>query len=309
MGEQRKLFGFRRPHPAKAGELKSHEHWSQLKAISDLPNENDRKYWRVHDGLYDLTDFDHPGGSDWITMTQGNDITELFESYHPNIDKPKQLLQKYFIRKIKEPRNSDAFTFDSNDFYFTFRRRAWDILKIHGTGPTSQMLLIHDSLLLTFLLFLTLTMNPSLSSPTFSGSSWSWLPLSIITGFILQCLGTCCHNFYHQKNNWRMFSWDLTPASSYEWRISHGYSHHTFPNTAYDYEIMIFRPFLYFFPIEKSIIHQIFIPLTLQIVAFVAMHLQVFLSPPPSTYSSFHNLVIGNPKICSTSFRETKIPL
>jgi len=40
--------------------------------------------WRVHDKLYDLTSFisSHPGGSHWIQMTQGTDITEAFESSH-----------------------------------------------------------------------------------------------------------------------------------------------------------------------------------------------------------------------------------
>jgi hypothetical protein len=268
-----KLFGFRRPHPAKPGQLKSHESWATLKALSDLPNSDDRLYWRIYDGLYDLTTFDHPGGNDWITMTRGNDITELFESYHPNIQKPKQLLSKYFKSKINEKRNSDSFTFEPNGFYSTFRQRAWEILKIHGTGPTLQMLLIHDSLLLLFLTLLTLTINPN------NLSFFSWFPFSLVSGFVLQCLGTCCHNFYHQKDNWRMYSWDLTPASSYEWRISHGYSHHTFPNTAYDYEIMIFRPFLYYFPIEKSLLHRLLIPGTLQIVAMVGMHLQVHFLP------------------------------
>ena len=329
--EGKKLFGFERPHPAKPGELKSHEHWAQLKAISDLPNEPDRQYWRVYDSLYDLTTFNHPGGSDWIKFTQGNDITELFESYHVNISKPKQLLQKYFIKEIKTKRNSNSFTFHSNNFYSIFRQRVWNILEKceGGTGPTRQMLFIHDFLLIIFILLLILTMNPSLmtsrayeslsSSPSSSDSPssssdsssslssslsslllFSWLPLSMITGFILQCLGTCCHNFYHQKDNWRMYSWDLTPASSYEWRISHAYSHHTFPNTAYDYEIMIFRPFLYFFPIKKSILHQLFIPIILQIVALVAMHLQVCLTT--LSLLSFHHLLSS----CYAGHREFK---
>lgn len=158
-----KLFGFLRPHQSEIGKLNSPTNWVEIKGLSDLPNENDRKYWRIYDSLYDLTLFDHPGGNDWITMSKGNDITELFESSHPNINKVKQLLPKYFVRKISEPRNSGAFTFEPSGFYSVFRRRVWEILKVHGTGPTSQMLFIHDSLLLGFLTFLTLTMNPNSS--------------------------------------------------------------------------------------------------------------------------------------------------
>jgi hypothetical protein len=51
--------------------------------------ENRKKYnaragglWRVHDGLYDLNNFEHPGGFDWLEMLRGADITEMFEVCH-----------------------------------------------------------------------------------------------------------------------------------------------------------------------------------------------------------------------------------
>jgi Cytochrome b5-like Heme/Steroid binding domain len=41
---------------------------------------------RVHDNLYDLSPFveKHPGGSQWLEVIRGTDITELFECSHPN---------------------------------------------------------------------------------------------------------------------------------------------------------------------------------------------------------------------------------
>ena len=37
--------------------------------------------WRTENKLYDLENFmkSHPGGSEWIRITKGTDITELFE--------------------------------------------------------------------------------------------------------------------------------------------------------------------------------------------------------------------------------------
>jgi hypothetical protein len=37
--------------------------------------------WRINNKLYDLEMFmkTHPGGADWIRLTKGTDITELFE--------------------------------------------------------------------------------------------------------------------------------------------------------------------------------------------------------------------------------------
>ena len=56
------------------------------------------------------------------------------------------------------------------------------------------------------------------------------------------------HNFFHQKDNWRMYIFDLMVLSSKGWRISHAMSHHVFPNTIYDYEISSFEPMLQFLP-------------------------------------------------------------
>lgn len=37
--------------------------------------------WRIRNNLYDLEGFAkfHPGGAEWIRLTKGTDITELFE--------------------------------------------------------------------------------------------------------------------------------------------------------------------------------------------------------------------------------------
>lgn len=37
--------------------------------------------WRIRNGLYDLRDFikSHPGGAEWLRLTKGTDVTELFE--------------------------------------------------------------------------------------------------------------------------------------------------------------------------------------------------------------------------------------
>lgn len=37
--------------------------------------------WRIRNSLYDLQTFlkSHPGGAEWLSLTKGTDITELFE--------------------------------------------------------------------------------------------------------------------------------------------------------------------------------------------------------------------------------------
>ena len=53
--------------------------WLNNKVIDDGIGKN---LWRIHDDLYDLSEFKHPGGDQWIRLTKGTDITEAFEVAH-----------------------------------------------------------------------------------------------------------------------------------------------------------------------------------------------------------------------------------
>jgi len=46
-----------------------------------------------------------PGGSQWLEVARGTDITDLFECSHPNSNVDK-ILAKYFFKKTDIPRNS-----------------------------------------------------------------------------------------------------------------------------------------------------------------------------------------------------------
>ena len=43
-------------------------------------------YWIIENKYYDLTAFvdKHPGGSRWLTLTKGQDVTDLFIIHHLN---------------------------------------------------------------------------------------------------------------------------------------------------------------------------------------------------------------------------------
>lgn len=80
--------------------------------------------WRIHDTLYDLTDFinKHPGGADWLKMTKGHDITEAYSIHHIAIEKTEPYLRKYRVRETTRPRNV-KLTFNENGFYMTLKRK------------------------------------------------------------------------------------------------------------------------------------------------------------------------------------------
>jgi Cytochrome b5-like Heme/Steroid binding domain len=86
-------------------------------------DDNAEGIWRVHDKIYDLTEFvdRRPGGADWLELTKGVDITEQFEAHHIT-EKAEQMLKKFYVRDAVLPRNY-RFTFNENGFYKTLKRR------------------------------------------------------------------------------------------------------------------------------------------------------------------------------------------
>lgn len=75
----------------------------------------------------------HPGGKDWITLTEGVDITEQFETHHL-YGKAEQYLSKYYVRDAKKPRNYN-FTYKPDGFYLTLKRRVMELLPKLDKSP------------------------------------------------------------------------------------------------------------------------------------------------------------------------------
>lgn len=87
-------------------------------------NTNKSAWVYIDDDVYDVTSFlpRHPGGEDMILLMAGRDVTDLFPSYHPFTTKPKQILSKFHIGKLKGPSEFGVFEKDSG-FYTTLRER------------------------------------------------------------------------------------------------------------------------------------------------------------------------------------------
>lgn len=54
--------------PPRRGNNQTVDTWLEDKILTD----NAEGLWRVHDGIYDLTDFvdKHPGGSEWLELSK-----------------------------------------------------------------------------------------------------------------------------------------------------------------------------------------------------------------------------------------------
>lgn len=192
--------------------------------------------WRIYDTLYDLTDFveRHPGGPDWIKLTKGTDITELFETHHVT-SRAENLLPKYKVREAIQPRNI-RLTFKDDGFYRTLKRKVRDKLPELNNAPIKTSNLIIDSLLASTIMFafLAIKFNSYLMAAACAVCvNWTMI---------------CAHNYFHKKDNWRMRLFNLSFFSYREWRISHAMSHHHYANSILDLEVSYFEPFLNWLP-------------------------------------------------------------
>ncbi|XP_050077689.1 cytochrome b5-related protein-like [Anopheles maculipalpis] len=192
--------------------------------------------WRINDGLYDLEDFarTHPGGAEWIQWTKGTDITEAFETHHISL-RAEQMLPKFYVRQATQPRNV-KFTFHEHGFYRTLKRRIRDQLVRVDPAPKEQSRRILDILLGAVLVSAYLAVRHE-----------SFI-IGLICAICVNATIIAAHNFLHQRDNWRMYAFNIAFLSYREWRVSHVISHHLFPNSVLDMEISAFEPFLCYLP-------------------------------------------------------------
>nr|XP_050863869.1 cytochrome b5-related protein isoform X2 [Vespula vulgaris] len=206
--------------------------------------------WRIRNGLYDLRTFakSHPGGAEWITLTKGTDITEAFEAHHLT-EKAERILPKFYIRDATTLR-SIPLTFEPNGFYHTFKKRALEALKgVDFHRPSKVSNFIADSFLAATVFFCLASVYSHILS----------FIAIIIAGFFLAWTAVIGHNYFHMRDNFRMYYFDLSLMSSKDWRITHVLSHHLYPNTLWDYEMYAIEPFLKWLPDKNKNIITSFI--------------------------------------------------
>uniref|UniRef100_A0A0G4I2T4 Cytochrome b5 heme-binding domain-containing protein n=1 Tax=Chromera velia CCMP2878 TaxID=1169474 RepID=A0A0G4I2T4_9ALVE len=231
--------------PAFRGSQFSAEQWLQGR----VKDSRIGGLWRVHDRLYDLEKFAqlHPGGRSWIELTRGMDITELFESSHPHLEKAQAVMRQFeYIPSERGgakgdgrslPPRQSPLTFQRDSFYDDLRKGvSGQLRKMDVERVKARSKLVSDVCLVLFL------------SSCWMAGYWRSLPMAVVGGFLLSCLATIAHNFFHQGDNWRMFCFDLLGASSFDFRISHVMSHHMYTNSSLDFEITMVEPSLHTLP-------------------------------------------------------------
>lgn len=237
---------------------------------------------RIHDKLYDLNKFEHPGGALWLDLTSGTDITELFETHHLNFHKAATVLAKYEVKcKTPLPPRKSLLTFHQNGFYATLRKKVWE--KFSHTaqlGPSKSASIFADMLAalsgwLTYMAgsYITTSMEVAISITVIVG---------VLNGFFIG-IG---HNFMHQRTNLRRYYMDISGFSCAEFRMHHALSHHPYTNTSLDAEInSLLTVGVSFFPVKKS--------LTDKIKAAVALPLLITFGIPVKQISRMFRILLG----------------
>lgn len=122
------------------------------------------------------------------------DITEAFEAHHIS-DKAEKMLPKFFVRKVNTSRRS-LLTFSEDGFYKTLKRKVSAKLQTVPKQESVKTKFILDTLLtVTFLAAILAVYNKF--AVILAGTTLTW---------------TCvaAHNFFHQKDNWRMYTFNLS---------------------------------------------------------------------------------------------------
>lgn len=84
------------------------------------------------------------------------------------------------------------------------------------------------------------------------------------------------HNYFHRRDNWQMYTFNLCMMNFCSWRVSHAMSHHIYPNSYFDLELSMFEPFLCWVPNPyiKSLMMRYISWITEPITYMIAFFLQ-----------------------------------
>lgn len=192
-----------------------------------------RYRYKIHDKLYDLTDFVkvHPGGTEMFKyLKQDTNITPMIYAYHKNPKKNLEILPRYEV-----PLTDVLIGYDTNytyDKYCELKELVYSYIQTHKIPLYwSNKEIAYNSFM--FCVYLGIwgycLWNPNYLSMI--------LLMFILIGFNALVFHETAHytGFKNQKINKMISSFIGCPFLSVdEWKERHNYLHHSFTNTEYD---------------------------------------------------------------------------
>lgn len=111
---------------------------------------------------------------------------------------PEIMAAKYKIRDALSPRNY-LFTFNENGFYKVLKRRIFDELKTINTINLRKLTMHYVDILFV----------STIISSILAAILGSYM-IGVFAGVIQTLTIIAAHNFFHQRDNWRMGLFNLT---------------------------------------------------------------------------------------------------
>jgi linoleoyl-CoA desaturase len=199
--------------------------------------------YKIHDKLYDLTDFIkiHPGGQDMFNHLKTNtNITPMLYSYHKN---PKNILTM-ILPKYEVPMSTDIIKFDTNytyDKYCELKKLVYDEIrekKIPLYWSYKEIAYNAFMLSLYFGLWVYCFWNAS------NLSYWWMVLLALMNTGICNLIfhETSHHSGFKNQTINNCLTMCIYPlmTDSY-WKYNHNFLHHSFTNTVHDVDF-VFPP-------------------------------------------------------------------
>lgn len=189
--------------------------------------------WIIIQGkVYDVTKFipKHPGGS-LIYVKPGGDVTQLFNSYHPQyVDK---MLSKFEVGTVKDTEKTVSYSEEKCEFYSTCQSKVRQYFKENKLDPRyATSMYIKTAVIMTVLAasyWATFYSTSSLLLALAFGAVFGTMKAEV--GVSIQ--HDANHGAYAQAGwlgDWVGITLDLVGASSFMWKQQHVVGHHAYTN-------------------------------------------------------------------------------
>ena len=217
------------------------------KAINSLNTYIPNNCIGIHGKIYNIDNFNHPGGNTFIEINKGCDITTLFETHHINYKLAKDVLDRLPIVGTYNKKINYDFK-----RYYTLRE------KIYSKFKTKKSRIMNNITKYSLLGYITfgLFLHCKLLQYNFSNVQPSFLGLCLISSLVNSILGGFGHNGIH-KLLYSSLLLDWNGLSSLEWLLEHVHSHHMYTNTIYDHDAISMKPFLNWIPSNTESIFSV----------------------------------------------------
>jgi len=195
--------------------------------------------------VYDVSDFDHPGGRVLTNLCGGMDATELFEMSHVNHKRAMSILQSLpVVGQTERPQRHEYGRYES------LRHRMYSMFPTRASRAASR----ETHMRFMACTIATLSVHITLILYTHS-STYTWFLLSIASAFLNTLLGAYGHNGVHRVQP-HALGLDWNGLSSFEWLSEHIISHHPFVNTVKDHDALSLEPILAWLPNRTGVCGQ-----------------------------------------------------